>query len=427
MSWHDFPAEIRLTVLEILLQDGCSLAGYATVSQEWQTIIERHNFARIKLTPSRLADFGPVTHHMEGMNMEDSILISKALEDLFSTLSQCDPEGNLLLDISVHSSSDSEHWFKYLTFGPDILSDECGLNRREELPMLLKSDDQRHGWIAGSRASAPIMGEGPFDDDELEFQWLDQLPLIPSITGVLLRQQTRRRWKPKSLLHMFGRFPRLREIYYEPWREWGDAFRSLFESLTSNKLQKLIIFENFNQGYSSVMQCKPIRKPNSQISQTIAIASLRLEYLSASFMADASHFFHACQPSWEWPNLTSLALTSQLLTPDGSPSEVANMLQAAAAAAMKMPRLEIMEIWNGREGLAMLFRYQSPRGRASVITWRGTLEIVLPPPAIRAWQSCHGDSIHHLKLSNQVIRPVSLRQLRMEQSICKGLCKGVLN
>ncbi|KAL4932865.1 uncharacterized protein BDV17DRAFT_253956 [Aspergillus undulatus] len=58
ISWYRLPPEIRLLILEALLQDGCSLAGLATVSREWQTIIERHNFARIKLTPSRFADSG---------------------------------------------------------------------------------------------------------------------------------------------------------------------------------------------------------------------------------------------------------------------------------------------------------------------------------------------------------------------------------
>jgi hypothetical protein len=43
------------------------------------------------------------------------------------------------------------------------------------------------------------MGDGPFDDEEQEGQWWQQLPLVPAVTGVLLRQQTaddgsRRRW-----------------------------------------------------------------------------------------------------------------------------------------------------------------------------------------------------------------------------------------
>ncbi|MBE3042900.1 hypothetical protein IMZ48_10080 [Candidatus Bathyarchaeota archaeon] len=168
--------------------------------------------------------------------------------------------------------------------------------------------------------------------------------------------------------------------------------------------------------------------------------SLGLEHLSASFMVDASHFFHVREPSWTWPNLTSLALTSRLLAPDESSTGMEDMLREAAAAAMKMPKLETMEIWNGREGLAMLFRYQA--GRPAVITWRGTgtWEPSLWPPVLEAWKAVadkhcgrgceffeeqldpnlvnsHGDAIHLLGLSSEVIRPVSLQQIQREHRI----------
>ena len=209
-SWHRFPAEIRLMVLKVLLQVGCSLADFATVSREWQTIIERHNFSRIKLTSSRLANFGSMVHRnrghvsyiwlclelqeynctecepqdpdLWGLSNADNTLITTAFLDLFSTLSVWEPDGNLLLDISVYSPSDSEHWFKYLTFEPDVASDVCGQDQHAEQLMLGKASDHHHGWIAGSQHPIPtshaiykvfeeIMGEGPFDDEEQEGQW----------------------------------------------------------------------------------------------------------------------------------------------------------------------------------------------------------------------------------------------------------------
>jgi hypothetical protein len=260
ISWHCFSPEIRLTVLEVLIQNGCSLAGFATVSREWQTFIERHNFSRIKLTSSRVADFGSMVHRNRSLvryiwlclelqeynctgcepqdpeswclSNAENTLITTAFLDLFSTLSVWEPSSSLLLDISVYSPSDSEHWFKYLTFEPDVASDMCGRDQQAKQLMLVKATDHHHGWIAGSRNSIPscdaidrvfaeIMGEGPFDDEEEEGQWWQQLPLVPAVTGVLLRQQTRRRWKPAALAHMFARLPGLQEIHYEPWREWG--------------------------------------------------------------------------------------------------------------------------------------------------------------------------------------------------------------
>lgn len=121
-SWGCLLAEIRITALEVLLQDGCSLAGSATVSREWRTIIERHNFARIKLTSSRLADFGSIVHRNRtlvryiwlclelqeydctecantdpekfGLSKTDNVLITTSSQSLFSTLSVWEPNCN---------------------------------------------------------------------------------------------------------------------------------------------------------------------------------------------------------------------------------------------------------------------------------------------------------------------------------------------
>ncbi len=262
ISWSRYPVEIRLMILEALIRDGCSLASSAAVSREWQTIIERHNFSRIKLTLLRLVNFDSMIRRnrslvryiwfclelqrynctecdpqpLEGMSDADNALITTAFLHLFSTLSTWESDGNLLLDISVHSPSDSDHWFKYLIFVPDIPSDACDQYQHMEESMLVKvtASDYDHGYSTGSRyAIAPlaathkvfdeIMGEGPFDNEEQEGQWWQQLPLVPAITSVLLRQQTRRRWKPAALAHMFARLPRLQEVHYEPWREWFET------------------------------------------------------------------------------------------------------------------------------------------------------------------------------------------------------------
>lgn len=177
----------------------------------------------------------------------------------------------------------------------------------------------------------------------------------------------------------------------------------------------------------------------------VALASLQLEHLAASFLVDARHFF-AMEPSWKWPNLTSLVLTSKILRFDENPVQIGAMLHAAAAAAMRMPQLEIMEIWNGRMGLAAVFQYQTLRNvRQATITWRATWELTMEPLLIQAWEAVvhhryddnwslgivqerldtaaiksHGDAIPCLRLLSQVIRPVSLQQIQMEQKALEG-------
>ncbi|SPJ73296.1 uncharacterized protein FTOL_03026 [Fusarium torulosum] len=215
--------------------------------------------------------------------------------------------------------------------------------------------------------------------------------------------------------------------------------QTLIESFPSTGLCKLTIFENFNEAYPErYFDCPAIRVPNPAVSQKLARASLHLTMLSASFIADAGHFFAARQDSWTWDKLTSLALTSRVLTNDADPLDINNMLRDAAAAALRMPKLDTMELWNGRRGVAMLFRYQRAQdGQPTIITVRGTSELALGITVTQAWDvvahqhcnfkvvvqtssidpdgiRCHGDAIRQLGLSTEIVRPVSLWQIFSE-------------
>lgn len=240
------------------MQDGCTLGRLATVSWEWRTELERHNFARIKLTPVRLVDFSSIIHRNRALvgyiwfcleldnydctvqcshkrsskrHLLSAIPITVLFQNLFSILSTWDLHSHLTLDVSIYSSSDSERWFKYLTFMPDTPLDVMAHNGLGQAIVTKVYNDLQHGCVTDFRhPSLPravirknfqsIMDEGPFDTVQLELQWWDQLPSVPAVSSLLLRQQNRRRWRPSVLAHMFARFPRLQEVHYEPWREW---------------------------------------------------------------------------------------------------------------------------------------------------------------------------------------------------------------
>jgi hypothetical protein len=73
-----------------------------------------------------------------------------------------------------------------------------------------------------------ILGDpsGEFGDEQTDYLgWWRELPPVPAITSLLLRQQTRRRWEPEALVEMLALFPRLRELHYEPWREWDNMLQ----------------------------------------------------------------------------------------------------------------------------------------------------------------------------------------------------------
>jgi hypothetical protein len=475
-SWAALPAETQLQIFEVLLSDGCSLAQFATVSRQWQAIIEQHNFERINLTLWRMPDFGHMTRRnralvkyiwlsleldeydcsrcelgrqWHGCNPTDQCIIISAMRYLFLTLSEWEPQGDLKLDISVHSPSDSQHWFKYLTFGPDTLP-------HNQATFSQFQDDPEHGWVAGTPPSAPtdlalrnvfadIWGErgGVFFNKEQECRWWQTLPEVPAITSMLLRLQNRRRWSPSTLTYMLSRLPRLEEFHYEPWRAWSQshqaatdvAYCSLFDSLTSRTLKKLILFENFDEQYSSCFaDCDDMRAPDFRVGQAVAKASLELEHLSASFIIDAGHFLDAVRSEWNWSHLTSLTLTSQLLSPEEDPRTINDMLEAAASMALKMPKLKTLKIWNGRAGSAALLRYQLEGGSCTVLSWKATWKFSLQPCVIKAWEAVahannqnryflvrecldetifvnsHVDAINYLELF-KVLRPISLQQI----------------
>lgn len=538
------PREIEMLILKDLMQDDSwSLGSLATVSKEWKTEIEKRNFAQIKVTRSRLREFDSMTHRNRAlvryiwfcveleeydcidcgrsfalaseldwqqhrhpfMSDPDNWPPTKAFHDLFSVLSTWEPNGDLILDISIYSHSDSKHFFKYLTFAPDAFPGALVRRRGERTMPGQGFDDIQHGWLDGlpdpppsksiRTIFSPFMERSPFLREAEERQWWNQLPLVPAVTSLFLRQQNRRQWKRYALAHMLSRFPRLQEIHYEPWRRWSNSnqqradgskychapssdivkqvsliepgaltltrrirhldYEYLFEHalISNNCLKRLIIFENFNQQYPAAMQqaipempspCESTRTPKPSVSQLAASASLNLEHFAASFIVDASYFFKI-EPAWQWPNLTTIALTSNLLHPNEKPTKIEDMLRLAGKVALKMPQLEIMEIWNGRKRLAGLFQYKAARDtKQATITWRGTWNLNIGTPLVEAWEAVahqfggcmlnfardrlnaadiksHGDAIRHLKLSCQIIRPISLEQILTEQMFLEGL------
>lgn len=123
------------------------------------------------------------------------------------------------------------------------------------------------------------------------------------------------------------------------------------------------------------------------------------------------------------------------------PMVIMEMLEDAAAAAVRMPQLLKMEIWYGRRILATSFTYElSGPDQAPTITWTSTWDLAIRPAVIHAWQAVvdkrdspgklklvyqsldtdevdsHGHAMELLGLSGTVIRPVSLKQILAKES-----------
>lgn len=225
------------------------------------------------------------------------------------------------------------------------------------------------------------------------------------------------------------------------------AVRDIILTLPAT-LKTLTIFEDFNEDYNIAfcfnesireyaIQPEFIRTPHPPVSEALAQRSCTLENLFASYMVDGEDFFKACKLEWVWNNLTSIALTSRLLSLCKPRfSAVNDMLVNAGIAALRMPRLRTLEIWNGMKRHACAFRYRVTETSTTVEWWRTwDLEIhldiaevwrkvalrktrnellILPSQMLRKQDvTSHGAAIRELKLG-EVLHPISLKQILME-------------
>ncbi|WQF82738.1 hypothetical protein CDEST_07752 [Colletotrichum destructivum] len=167
---------------------------------------------------------------------------------------------------------------------------------------------------------------------------------------------------------------------------------NLIESHLPQSLKHLSLFQDTNERYIALIRegflphglgPDSARAASPAVGAALAERSLGLETLSATFIVEARDFFQSCRPDWVWEGLTSLVLTSRVLTSAANREDVTELLRIAAAAALSMPRLHTMVLWNGIRGTACKFSYRAESGCAS-IGWRGTWDLGLEDEVVDA-------------------------------------------
>lgn len=243
----------------VLLEDS---ARYASICRAWQTIIEQRNFARLKVTRSRLAGFSDIGYrhrhlvkyiwfsiepseydcpHCGGVRNNNwhqvsTKTIRKAIQDLVIQLSTWEPSGSLLLDISVKAPSALRHSSSTLQYGPGVISE----------PKKAKIVQCSH-WLHDTSFQGPVayLFNKTTDVSEPEPEPRQEMPKARAVTSLLLRRQSRRPWKPEALEKLLDLLPEVHEIHYEPWRDWrrmeeqptntGKARDTLLQTLISTE------------------------------------------------------------------------------------------------------------------------------------------------------------------------------------------------
>ena len=210
-------------------------ARYASICRAWQTMIERRTFAHLKVTRARLAGFSDIGYRHRHLvkNIWFSIepseflcprcdgaripnwhqlpteTISRAIQDLVIQLSTWEPNGSLLLDISVKAPSGLMHSSSTIQYGSDLISDPKKAKTIQCSNLLHDTDF----WLAGLRRKITNV-------DKLEPVPSQKMPKARAVTSLLLRRQTRRPWKSEELVELLDLLPEVHEIHYEPWRDW---------------------------------------------------------------------------------------------------------------------------------------------------------------------------------------------------------------
>ncbi|OIW28241.1 hypothetical protein CONLIGDRAFT_644443 [Coniochaeta ligniaria NRRL 30616] len=410
--WPSLPAELRLEIFELLAQDRLAhfhFGSYAVVSHEWLAFFEPKNFRRLSLRLPCLDDLDRMvnirqrefvehirldigveryncqscgTGKSESCAAINSDVARRAILKLFSILSTWEPNRGgrgLKLEISAYSPKDSQ------LLGP------------------------KHGWLDGHDISTSWSLE-------------TTLPEVQAVTKFVIHPHCRRHFCASYLGLLLDKLPRLECLVYEPWYPllYDSGYKTLIEAHLPKGLRALTVFEldpdHLVFEYPDPGHLKFLRRlmagrapvqDATALGAAFACRSLELEHLDVTFNVDAEQFFDAREPLWTWDNLRSLVLTSQLLTPMAEPLEINGMLENAAAAALCMPKLETMYVWNGakREACAFVY-YQTYETGHPTIIWRGTWNHGFVPRVIQAWEGVASKrNRSKLRLQTQYLDP----------------------
>ncbi|KAF3803171.1 hypothetical protein GCG54_00011840 [Colletotrichum gloeosporioides] len=313
---------------------------------------------------------------------------------LLNKLAEWQPRGGgLTLEISAASASDTAHILDDITIGRQ--RHNCRVSFAVHVgyyhdPGLHLAKQRILGKLLDTDTNIYPRSRGA----DLRF---DQLQ-VPVVTNFAVSRDSRRSLSAEAIATVFSCLPRLREVVYEPWRgmtikDIGQRnratrhlLRRLPKTVSSISLQEARV-ECLNDGvvagddprltsaWDAVHRLKespetpPIRDMilaqchrDFSLALDAVAACKQLQSFSASSPVDALEFLRGFGATSlgrynhrTWPFLTTINLrTARVLEP-----ELGNELfLAAGGAAAQMPQLRLMELWDARETIGTLLRYE---------------------------------------------------------------------
>ncbi|KAB5526266.1 hypothetical protein GE09DRAFT_1292901 [Coniochaeta sp. 2T2.1] len=461
-AWTKLPAEIRLMIHKELRDQGELHARYAPVSHEWRVFVERSTFRRLVLSSADLDVFHALIARRRHRNVHLQVpighiwlrlvlpeyncpdcqrpensaeaaandkMFTEAMWKLLGALALLDPSrGRLTLEFSAHTPSDSAHFFKsWYQLRPDyphFASPEEHFSYVNRAKEYLPTDDKAHGYGEGNRRARWIrdIGAGTRHQRDLGQR------LAPCVTDLLIRRQYFRDIETSSLSRLLGSLPSLRGLRRANWRRVGmeerrqdaarfnpplaldsrNALRDILFPLPLTtslppSLTHLQLFEDFDAQLHGRADVRALLLflLSAFLTDAIDVFDLRysLELPDGTVWDEATRQRALHTRTYHFSDMEFVVLTSQEhLRPDQNRGNINAFLRAAAAVALKMPKLKTMELWNCGQGQACVFRYeavdcsgQEPAEHSCRLTWRSTWgpsrreDLVIEPAVLEAW------------------------------------------
>ncbi|RSM02776.1 hypothetical protein CDV31_010815 [Fusarium ambrosium] len=495
-SFYAFPQEIQQMILSELAKSS-HLPTLACVDKHWQEYFEAQSFRHLIINQNDIEYFeiivkGKRRHHVKhlwlrillptwpwvrGSQEENDYILWRAdryftgsIFDLFEVLSEWGEENlGITFELSAHSPSDRGKYVQDDFFEREVnmYKEYLATNSTKAYqfsgdvcePYLMASEklDIASVFNMWHRTAQDLFGWKP-----LEFNFHEQPNLTPIrkedepelssvsvISKFLIRQSQFRDIYPADLGKIWSSLPHLDQIAVERWRYvkveyekgWCEEAKRTFALELPLSVKTLSLHgdtvNTFHRWASKEVMTIDLAKYLRNYGR-------HLENMSISFLIDAKDFF---QPFWttqsgcttSWENLKTLSLTCQAFK-SHSTHRINRVLCAAANAAMKMPKLQLLELWDGTRGRASVFRYRVVDTTVVEVTWLSTHILDIDQKVIDAWTSValaqgrpdvrvstfklDPDKIHSagavlqsLHLREQILHPVSEYRIGNERRV----------
>jgi len=326
----------------------------------------------------------------------------------------------ICLDLSTFSPSDYQHGFRDFRLQPDYpiwfnwdayadLDLDFPVERERAAQLQAEPfHDPSHGWENGYQGPLAL-GATKRVTEPLTLH--GALPVVNLTTAFAIRRQSTRAIKSNSVKKLLSAFPNLYHFTHEPWHaataERQQLFTSDYLSLLKNlparlpHLQTLTLFQdNLPPLRPAENQYTPSKRVLGRALSETTRRNTSLTELSASFLVDAYDFFHSFDiPQLEqppsnpqtWDTLKTLHLTSSRLNPTIARWKRRQVLARAGRAAVLMPRLERMVLWNGGEGFGYYVVYNRVGHDGApmlvlVSSFRSAWRYDLSPNVVAVWR-----------------------------------------